>query len=106
MKSDVRRILIAMVLPMFLIFILYTIKVLEVGMDWDFTRLGVYPLSKKGMFGIFAASSYTQWLQTFTGQHFTSILPFMVSFLLLQEHCTSDFFYHLDRMRNHHVPYR
>ena len=43
MKSDVRRILIAMVLPMFLIFILYTIKVLEVGMDWDFTRLGVYP---------------------------------------------------------------
>lgn len=48
MKSDVRRILIAMVLPMFLIFILYTIKVLEVGMDWDFTRLGVYPLSKKG----------------------------------------------------------
>lgn len=38
MKSDVRRILIAMVLPMFLIFILYTIKVLEVGMDWDFTR--------------------------------------------------------------------
>ena len=54
MKSDVRRILIAMVLPMFLIFILYTIKVLEVGMDWDFTRLGVYPLSKKGMFGIFA----------------------------------------------------
>lgn len=37
MKSDVRRILIAMVLPMFLIFILYTIKVLEVGMDWDFT---------------------------------------------------------------------
>lgn len=54
MKSDVRRILIAMVLPMFLIFILYTIKVLEVGMDWDFSRLGVYPLSKKGMFGIFA----------------------------------------------------
>ena len=31
----------------------YMIKVLEIGMDWDFTSLGVYPLSKKGMFGIF-----------------------------------------------------
>lgn len=59
MKSDVRRILIAMVLPMFLIFILYTIKVLEVGMDWDFTRLGVYPLSKKRDVWYFRASSYT-----------------------------------------------
>lgn len=54
MKQDLRRIFLSMVLPLFLIFILYIIKVLEVGMDWDFTRLGVYPMSEKGMFGIFA----------------------------------------------------
>lgn len=54
LKQDVNRILIAMVIPLFLIFIMYMIKILEIGMDWNFTRLGVYPLSKKGVFGIFA----------------------------------------------------
>lgn len=54
MKQDLRRIFLAMALPLFLIFILYMIKVMEIGMDWDFTRLGVYPMEKKGLFGIFA----------------------------------------------------
>ncbi len=43
-----------MVIPLFLIFILYTIRILETGMNWDFTHLGIYPLSRKGIFGIFA----------------------------------------------------
>ena len=42
MKQDVRRIALAAVIPLFLIFILYLLKFLEVGMDWDFRRLGVY----------------------------------------------------------------
>ena len=46
MRPEIRQILLTMVLPLFLIFILYMIKVLEIGMDWDFTSLGVYPLSK------------------------------------------------------------
>ncbi|NDV64952.1 rhomboid family intramembrane serine protease [Bacteroides sp. 224] len=54
MKHDLRRIILSMIVPLFLIFILYLIKILEVGMDWDFTRLGVYPLERKGFFGIFA----------------------------------------------------
>lgn len=54
MKPEIRRILLAMVIPLFFIFILYMIKILEIGMDWDFTRLGVYPMAKKGVFGIFA----------------------------------------------------
>lgn len=49
-----QRILVAMVIPLFLIFIFYLIKIMEIGMDWDFTRLGVYPLDKRGAFGIFA----------------------------------------------------
>lgn len=43
-----------MVIPLFFIFIMYMIKILEVGMDWDFAKLGIYPLSRKGVFGIFA----------------------------------------------------
>lgn len=54
MKSDVRRIVLASAIPLFFIFILYLLKFLEIGMDWDFTRLGVYPMQKKGVFGIFA----------------------------------------------------
>lgn len=54
MKHDARRIVLAAVIPLFLLFILYTLKFLETGMDWDFTRLGVYPMEKRGVFGIFA----------------------------------------------------
>lgn len=54
MKPEIRHIFLALVIPSFFLFILYAIKVLEVGMDWDFTKLGVYPLEKKGVFGIFA----------------------------------------------------
>lgn len=54
MKHDIRRIFLAAVIPLFLIFILYLLKFLEVGMGWDFTHLGVYPMSKRGVFGIFA----------------------------------------------------
>jgi membrane associated rhomboid family serine protease len=44
----------AMAIPFFLIFILYLVKILEAGMEWDFTHLGVFPLQRKGLFGIFA----------------------------------------------------
>lgn len=54
MKPELRRIFLSLVIPLFILFVLYTIKVLEIGMEWDFTRLGVYPMEKKGVFGIFA----------------------------------------------------
>lgn len=54
MKKEIQRVLIAAVIPMLLLFVMYMIKVLEAGMEWDFSRLGVYPLEKKGIFGIFA----------------------------------------------------
>ena len=44
----------AAVIPLFLLFILYILKFLETGMDWNFTRLGVYPMEQRGVFGIFA----------------------------------------------------
>lgn len=54
MKPDLRRIMLAMTMPLFLIFILYLLKTIEVGMDWEFTRWGIYPLEERGVFGIFA----------------------------------------------------
>ena len=54
MKQDTRRIFIAAAIPLFVLFILYLLEFLEVGMDWDFTHLGVYPRAKRGVFGIFA----------------------------------------------------
>ena len=52
MKQDIQRIMLAAAKPLFLIFILYILKIMEVGMDWDFSRLGVYPMEKRGMTGI------------------------------------------------------
>ena len=48
MKHDLQRIVLAAVIPLFLLLILYILKFMEIGMDWDFTRLGVYPMEKRG----------------------------------------------------------
>ena len=40
MKQDIQRIMLAAAKPLFLIFILYILKIMEVGMDWNFSRLG------------------------------------------------------------------
>ena len=53
MKRDIQRIMLATAWPLFLIFILYILRFLELGMDWDFTYLGIYPLEKRGIIGIF-----------------------------------------------------
>jgi membrane associated rhomboid family serine protease len=52
--NELQRSIMAVVIPLFLVFLMYMMKVLEVGMNWNFIHLGVYPLSKKGIFGIFA----------------------------------------------------
>lgn len=41
-------------IPLFLLFVMYALEVLETGMGWDFTRLGVFPREQRGVFGIFA----------------------------------------------------
>ena len=55
MKPDIRHIILAGIVPLFLIFILYMIKIWETGMDWQFTQLGVYPSEVKGLLGIFTS---------------------------------------------------
>lgn len=53
MRHDIRRMALAAIIPLFLLFTLYILKFLEIGMDWDFTQLGVYPMQQRGMLGIF-----------------------------------------------------
>ena len=38
MKRDIQRIMLATAVPLFLIFILFLLKIVEVGMDWDFSQ--------------------------------------------------------------------
>ena len=52
MKRDIQRIMLAAAKPLFLIFILYMLKIVEVGMHWDLSHLGIYPMEKRGVFGI------------------------------------------------------
>lgn len=54
MKGEIQRMLLAAVIPLFLLLVMYLLKILEVGMEWDFTQLGVYPMQRRGVFGIFA----------------------------------------------------
>lgn len=52
MKNEIKRILLALVIPLFLLFVMYMIKILETATGWNFAHLGIYPLAKKGVFGI------------------------------------------------------
>lgn len=54
MKHEAQRLVLAAVIPLFLLLVMFLMKFLEVEMDWDFKRLGVYPLARRGVFGIFA----------------------------------------------------
>lgn len=54
MKPEIQKLFLAAAIPLFLLLVLYLLKFLEVGMDWDFSRLGVYPMQRRGVFGIFA----------------------------------------------------
>ena len=91
MKQDIQRITVAAAKPLFLIFILYILKFLEIGMDWDFSHLGIYPMEKRGVTGILAESADTQRIQPFIGKYYSFILPFLVSFLFLPRDSRQDF---------------
>ena len=59
------------------------------------------------MFGIFTHPRYTQQLQTFIDQHFTTILPCHgVFFTFTGSIAPSYFSYNLDRMAATYIPYR
>lgn len=52
MKQDLKHIFLATIPVLLLLFILYILKVFEVGMDISLSNLGVYPMQVKGIKGI------------------------------------------------------
>lgn len=83
MKQAVQRIFAAMAIPLFILFVMYALKTLEVGLDWDFTRLGVYPLQKKRSVRYFRSSLCTQRIQTSDCKFVALLFSILVSVLLL-----------------------
>ena len=53
MKHDIRRMALAAVIPLFLLFI-YTFKVFGDRHGLELHTTGVYPMEQRGVFGIFA----------------------------------------------------
>lgn len=105
MKRDIQRIMLATAVPLFLIFILFLLKIVEVGMDWDFSHMGIYPLEKRGITGI-DSSADTQRVQPFAGQYVAAIFFIMVLVLFLQGDSRTYFYDHLDRSRTADLHYR
>lgn len=55
MKLEIKKILLAFAIPLFLLFILYTLHIMESVMNWNFTSWGIYPGQVKGIMGIFTS---------------------------------------------------
>ena len=53
MKPEASRIILAGVFPLFVLFILYVMCIIEITTDWELHQLGVYPMRAKGLLGIF-----------------------------------------------------
>ena len=53
MKLETRKIGLALIPGLLFIFIIYMVKIVEIGMEIDLGHLGVYPLQAKGISGIF-----------------------------------------------------
>ena len=48
-----KKFLLSLIIPGILIFMMWFVKIIEAGFDADFSRFGIYPLSVKGLPGIF-----------------------------------------------------
>lgn len=54
MKPELKRLILSAVIPLIFIFAFYLIKIYELSVDTSFAHMGIYPLEKKGVLGIFA----------------------------------------------------
>lgn len=55
MKIEKKRFLYSLVFPVLFLLLIWIIKIVEVLLNLDFTFLGIYPLSAKGLIGIITA---------------------------------------------------
>ena len=52
MTSEARKTVLAAVPPLLLLFVLYMLKIMETGMSWRLTWMGVCPMRTRGLLGI------------------------------------------------------
>ena len=50
--QEKRKLILSLIFPLFFIFLIWMVKIVEVGLELDFTSFGIYPLKVKGLFGI------------------------------------------------------
>lgn len=106
MKHDIRRMALAAVIPLFLLFILYILKFLETGMDWNFTRLGVYPMEQRGVFGIFAHPLVHSSFKHLFANTIPLFFLMWCLFYFYRHIAPLHLLCHLDRMRCAYLSYR
>ena len=53
--QEKRKFIHSLVFPMFFLFLLWMIKIVETGLNLDFSSFGIYPLKWKGLIGIITA---------------------------------------------------
>ena len=106
MKHDIQKMALAAVIPLFLLFILYILKFLEIGMDWNFTQLGVYPMEQRGMFGIFAHPLVHSSFKHLFANTIPLFFLMWCLFYFYRHIAPLHLFCHLDRMRYAYLSYR
>lgn len=106
MKRDIQRIMLATAVPLFLIFILFLLKIVEVGMDWDFSHMGIYPLEKRGITGILTHPLIHSGFSHLLANTLPLFFFIMVLVLFLQGDSRTYFYDHLDRSRTADLHYR
>ena len=53
--QEKRKFILSLIFPLFFIFLIWMVKIVEVGLELDFTSYGIYPHKLKGIFGIITA---------------------------------------------------
>ena len=106
MKRDIQRIMLATAVPLFLIFILFLLKIVEVGMGWDFSHMGIYPLEKRGITGILTHPLIHSGFSHLLANTLPLFFFIVVLVLFLQGDSRTYFYDHLDRSRTADLHYR
>jgi membrane associated rhomboid family serine protease len=83
MSNDKKRFILSLIVPIILLFVMYAVKIVEIGFNISLTYLGNYPISLKGLQGIL--------LMPFIHGSWDHLLANTVPFFIL---CTALFYFY------------
>ena len=82
-RHDTLRMKLSAIFALMLLLVPYLVKLLEAGMGWDLSFLGVYPRQARGIAGIFTHPPDTCRRGPLAGQYAAVVFPFLVPLLFL-----------------------